>query len=506
MIIKFRNLLSELYRTVRITLIAGAESRVILSLVKAFNLNKLLNIRRNTNLLWYALVEALQRAGRVPSELRLALVLYFVLELLITRRPPPRARWPPLPPAARVQRPMPAFPSARSSRRRLWWWLRLALVLLGRDVLEHSRALLAVLDVGLGIVGVALLGCRLERMLALPPTSTARALTAASKSSHTQHCSYRGSLLSTVLSSLLLFLYTWTGTCRRGLGDRNLWWRAHCRYTLIQYKARPATLQINKDRRHGHLWGLVGRRHPTGTSVLHRRADDRTRAASRRDAFGAKRVGVPVHAPSHCHTHDLTIFTARTRSTRLRITGAVWTTAGTSLWKHRRLVRKAWRLSLPQFVYVYFKNCIPGFERLKPRNWAYTKIMRILLTKLKYLGAELSRAAHFSAMLFRAFNLALWNWAHSRFSAAQILLTIVINFINCYKNHVILIYYTKTLFKRIFKGICASGRSVDLNCVLMWIMFTHNLQCAQSRLRLISTRGIKCAEPRWNVLRTLTIH
>ena len=46
-------------------------------------------------------------------------------------------------------------------------------MLLGRDVLEHSRALLALLAVGLGIIGVALLGCCLQRILALPLAAAA---------------------------------------------------------------------------------------------------------------------------------------------------------------------------------------------------------------------------------------------------------------------------------------------------------------------------------------------
>ena len=146
-------------------------------------------------------MEALQRAGRVLSELR--------LHSTSTR---PRA-FHHAATAVRVghHRHQPvrvhAFPSVRSSRQHLCWWRRLALVMLGRDVLEHSRALLVVLAVGVGSVGIALLGCCIERKLALP-MEAADTDGAASKSSHTEHCFYRGSLMSRVLSSLLLLLPT----------------------------------------------------------------------------------------------------------------------------------------------------------------------------------------------------------------------------------------------------------------------------------------------------------
>ena len=112
-------------------------------------------------------MEALQRAGRVLSELHLSLDLSFVLEPFITRPPPcalatiatsrQKAVACVCVPECSQQPPTPVLVAqARACAART------------RRARAHSRALLMVLAVGLGIIGVALLGCCIERMLTLP--------------------------------------------------------------------------------------------------------------------------------------------------------------------------------------------------------------------------------------------------------------------------------------------------------------------------------------------------
>lgn len=66
----------------------------------------------------------------------------------------------------------------RSSRRSRW--RKLLLVLFGPDVLKHWRLVLAVLVIGFGLIGVALLGALLERAFTLPQAAAVTATDGAS--------------------------------------------------------------------------------------------------------------------------------------------------------------------------------------------------------------------------------------------------------------------------------------------------------------------------------------